>query len=366
MIKFLDLHKVNSRFENEFKQKFQQFLNAGHYVLGAELEHFEKRFAAYCGTRYALGVGNGLEALVLIFKSYVALGILKKGDEVLVPANTYIASILAIIHADLIPILVEPSLVTYNLDPEELAKHQTSKTKAILAVHLYGQLANMKAISIYAKVNKLLVIEDAAQAHGATDSFGKRAGNLSGAAAFSFYPSKNLGALGDAGAITSNDKKLIEMVGLLRNYGSKEKYKHETIGFNSRMDTLQAAFLNIKLDALDADNQRRQQIGNTYLSKVKNKKITLPFYDGTSNHVFHVFVVLVENRKEFVKCLEQNGVETLIHYPIPPHQQNALQHLNTLSFPITETIHKNCVSLPMSPVMTDTEVLKVIQILNTY
>jgi dTDP-4-amino-4,6-dideoxygalactose transaminase len=365
MIKFLDLQKINKPYEKAFHEKFQNFLAKGWYILGDEVKVFEANFANYCGTKHCIGVGNGLDALVLIFKAYIQLGKIQKGDEIIVPANTYIASILAILEADLIPVLVEPILETYNLDPTKIQEKITSKTRAILAVHLYGQLADMDFINEIASQNALLVIEDAAQAHGAILG-NKKAGNLSDAAGFSFYPGKNLGALGDAGAITTNDEKLAKMLFSLRNYGSEKKYVNDFIGVNSRLDEIQAAFLNVKLPNLDKENAVRKQIATRYLSQIKNDKITLPFYDNSDNHVFHVFVILTENREELQAFLLANNIQTLIHYPIPPHKQKALRILENLSFPITEKIHNEVLSLPISPAMTNDEVDFVIEILNKY
>jgi dTDP-4-amino-4,6-dideoxygalactose transaminase len=366
MIKFLDVQAINARFENEFQEKFKEFLNSGQYILGQEVEVFESNYANYCGTSHCIGTSNGLDALILIFKAYIQLGVLKTGDEVLVPANTYIASILSVIHSGLTPIFVEPSTKTFNISPEEIKKQITSKTRAVLVVHLYGQLADMERINAIAKMNKLLVIEDAAQAHGAIDNEGLIAGNLADAGAFSFYPSKNFGALGDAGAVTTNNAELANAVRELRNYGSKEKYVNSSLGYNNRMDTIQAAFLNIKLPILDNDNNRRREIAGRYLSEIHNKKIKLPFYDESKNHVFHVFVILVDNRSEFIKYLKRHDIETLIHYPIPSHKQEALTSFNHLSLPVTEYIHENIVSIPISPVITDIQVDQIINLINTY
>ncbi len=365
MIKFLDLHKVNKRFEASYLSKFQTFLDSGYYILGQEVSNFEENYANYCGTKFCVGTSNGLDALILIFKAFIELGVLKADDEVIVPANTYVASILSIIHSGLQPILVEPDEKTFNLNPSEIEKHLTPKTKAILAVHLYGQLADMDSINSIADAHNLIVVEDAAQAHGAIDC-NKRAGNLSDAAAFSFYPSKNLGALGDAGAVTSNNEELIDAIKRLRNYGSSKKYVNDIKGYNNRLDELQAAFLNIKLKALDSDNNKRRDIANRYLLEIKNETITLPFYNGSKNHVFHVFAVLVDDREAFIKYLKEQSIETLLHYPIPPHKQQALKEFSNLSFPITEKIHQNIVSLPISPVMEDFEITQVIKALNRY
>ncbi|MBF6640100.1 DegT/DnrJ/EryC1/StrS family aminotransferase [Flavobacterium sp. J49] len=374
MIKFLDLHKINLPYQAAFHEKMQQVLDKGWFILGDEVKTFERDFAHYCGTKYCIGVGNGLDAMVLIFKAYIELGKLQKGDEVIVPANTYIASILAVLQADLVPVLVEPKLETYNLNPDLIAEKITSKTKAILAVHLYGQLAEMDKINAIAKQHNLLVIEDSAQAHGATMNCElqitnyelRKAGNLSNASAFSFYPGKNLGSLGDAGAITTNDDALAKVLFALRNYGSEQKYYNEFIGVNSRLDELQAAFLTVKLPHLDKENEARKSIVKRYLTEIKNDKITLPYWDGSNNHVFHLFVIRTENRQALQDYLKQNNIETLIHYPVPPHKQKALSQWNSSSFPITEKIHQEVLSLPLSPVMTVEEVGYVIQILNQY
>lgn len=365
MIKFLDLYKINQPYEALFEEKLKTFLDKGWYILGNEVETFEQNFAHYCGTKFCIGVGNGLDALTLIFKGYIELGKLQKGDEIIVPANTYIASILAILQADLIPVLVEPDEKTFNLNSVLIAEKITPKTKAILVVHLYGQLAEMKQINWIAKENNLLVVEDAAQAHGAKLE-NKSAGNFGNAAGFSFYPSKNLGALGDGGAITTNDSDLAEILFSLRNYGSEVKYHNDFIGVNSRLDELQAAFLNVKLPHLDTENQRRRSIVKRYLAEIKNKKIGLPSYDGSQNHVFHLFVISTQNRDELQKYLTENNIQTQIHYPIPPHKQKALPQFNHLSFPITEKMQDEVLSLPMSPVMTDDEVDFVINVVNQF
>ncbi|MFD2552450.1 DegT/DnrJ/EryC1/StrS family aminotransferase [Bizionia sediminis] len=366
MIKFLDLSAVNARYEAAFQRKFQEFLRQGQYILGNEVSDFENDFAAYCGSKHAIGVSNGLDALILILKAYITLGKLEPEDEVIVPANTYIASVLAIIHANLKPVFVEPDIKTYNLSAAEIEKHLSPKTKAILVVHLYGQLAPMQSINTLAHKNNLLIIEDAAQAHGATNSLGNRAGNLGHAAAFSFYPGKNLGALGDAGAVTTNNMAVAQTIRTLRNYGSDKKYVNRLLGVNNRLDALQAAFLNIKLADLDADNAIRRQIAMRYLSEIKNSKIVLPYYNNTANHVFHLFVLRVENRAEFINYLQENGVETGIHYPIAPHKQDALKSYAHVHLPITEMLHTQVVSLPISPVLTQAEVTKVISLVNNY
>ncbi len=388
MIKFLDLQKINLAYQEQFQAKMKLVLDKGWFILGDEVKEFETNFANYCGTKHCIGVGNGLDALVLIFKAYIQLGKLKKGDEVIVPANTYIASILAILQADLVPVLVEPRLETYNLNPDLIEEKITIKTKAILPVHLYGQLCEMDKINAIASKFNLIVIEDAAQAQGAKESiqssvfsdqskFAKinnsqlethnsQHATHNSVSAFSFYPGKNLGALGDAGAITTNDDALAVVLFSLRNYGSQKKYYNEYVGINSRLDEIQAAFLNVKLPFLDADNEARRRIAKRYLSEIKNDKIVLPTWDLSSNHVFHLFVIRTQNRQELQYYLLQNNIETVIHYPIPPHKQKAFKDWNDLTFPITEKIHNEVLSLPISPVLSDDEVGFVIEILNGY
>lgn len=359
MIKFLDLHKVNLPYQAAFQEKMQQLLDKGWFVLGDEVQTFEQQFARYTQSKYCIGVGNGLDAMVLIFKAYIELGLLQKGDEIIVPANTYIASILAVLQADLTPVLVEPDVETFNLNPNEIEAKITAKTKGILVVHLYGQLADMEAIATIGSQHNLLIIEDAAQAHG-LPFLGSHA------RAFSFYPGKNLGALGDAGCITTDDSGLAKVLFALRNYGSEQKYYNEYLGVNSRLDELQAAFLNVKLPHLDKENAVRKSIAKRYLTEIQNPKIHLPKCDDFQKHVFHLFVIRTANRTELQEYLKQNGVETLIHYPVPPHQQKALSAWQSLSLPITEAIHREVLSLPMSPVLTATEVDYIIQTLNCY
>ena len=370
MIKFLDLQKINHQYQEQFQQKMKLVSDKGWFILGDEVKTFESNFANYCGTKHCIGVGNGLDALVLIFKAYIQLGKLQKSDEVIVPSNTYIASILAILQADLVPVLVEPKLETYNINPNLIAAKITSKTKAILPVHLYGQLAEMEAINSIAKQYNLLVIEDSAQAHGAISNLKSQIKNQQSCAAYSFYPGKNLGALGDAGAITTNDDALAKVIFAMRNYGSEQKYHNEYIGVNSRLDELQAAFLNVKLPNLDKENKIRQSIAKRYLAEIKNEKIILPTWDLSGNHVFHLFVVRTSERDRLQSYLKQNNIETLIHYPLAPHKQKAFatetSGWSSLSYPITEKIHQEVVSLPISPVMTNEEVDYIIKILNLY
>ena len=381
MIKFLDLHKINNRYRDEFQNAFKKSLDDAHFILGENVSKFENEFAQYCGTNYCVGTANGLDALTLILKGYIQLGKLKKGDKIIVPANTFIATILSVIHAGLEPVLVEPDSETYNLSASKVEEQITDDVKAIVMVHLYGQLADVSGLWKLAEKHNLLLIEDAAQAHGAELSSNNqaqnskfnsqnsnifKAGNLSHAAAFSFYPSKNLGALGDGGAITTNDLELVNVLRQLHNYGSNEKYKNEIIGYNSRLDDLQAAFLSVKLKQLDEDNQRRREIATRYLNNIVNKKIELPFYDGSKNHVFYAFVVEVDDRDHFTKFLSDRGIEWLVHYPIPPHRQKALLHFSTLNLPLTEKIHKRILSLPISPIMSNEDVRFVVSTLNTY
>jgi dTDP-4-amino-4,6-dideoxygalactose transaminase len=365
MIPFLNLTKINQPFEAAFHEKMKQFFEAGWYVLGKEVSAFEAGFAPYCGTKYCIGVGNGLDALVLIFKGYIELGMLQKGDEVLVPANTYIASILAVLQADLVPVLIEPKLEAYTIDPHAIEAKITTKTKAIMPVHLYGQLCEMTTINEIAKKHHLLIVEDAAQAHGAEWN-GTKAGNFGNAAGFSFYPGKNLGALGDAGAITTNDAALAEVLFSLRNYGSKVKYENDRIGVNSRLDELQAAFLNLKLPHLEAENEFRRRLAKRYLLEINNEKIILPQWDGTENHVFHLFVVRTQNRSALQEYLKSQGIETMIHYPIPPHKQKALFNWNNLSFPITAKIHDEVLSIPLNSSLSEDEIQHIIATLNRY
>ncbi|WP_299103008.1 DegT/DnrJ/EryC1/StrS aminotransferase family protein [uncultured Winogradskyella sp.] len=364
MIKFLDLNKINNRFRSEFEVSFSKSLDDAHFILGKNVINFENEFASYCGAQFCVGTANGLDALTLILKGYIQLGKLQKGDKVIVPANTFIATILSVLHADLVPVLVEPNPDSYNITIDSI-KESKADAKAIIMVHLYGQLCDVEDILEFAETNDLLLIEDAAQAHGAECKLGM-AGNVSHAAAFSFYPSKNLGALGDGGAITTNNEELAKVIRHLRNYGSSEKYTNEILGYNSRLDDMQAAFLSIKLGELNADNKRRREIAKVYLSEINNPKIKLPFYNGTKNHVFYAFVVEVDDRNDFTEYLDNHNIEWLIHYPIPPHKQEALSAFSNLEFPVTENIHKKIISLPISPVLENNEVQKVVEILNSY
>ena len=364
-IKFLDLLKINQQYETEIKKSINEIFDSGWYILGSKVREFEKEFSDYCGTKHCVGVANGLDALILILRGYIELGVLKKGDEVIVPANTYIATILSIIENDLIPVLVEPNPLSYNVEAENISKAITTKTKAVLVVHLYGQACDMQEIVSLCKSENLKLIEDSAQSHGALYQ-GKRAGNLGDASAFSFYPGKNLGALGDGGAITSNDDDLIDIVTSLRNYGSKVKYVNDVVGINSRLDEIQAPILSIKLKHLDKENEARRRIAEYYLENINSEVINLPTYKSRESHVWHVFVIRCKYRDELQKYLLDNGVQTVIHYPIPPHKQVALKELNNLSFPITEQIHDEVLSLPISPVLSIEEAAKVVDIINEF
>lgn len=364
-IPFLDLGGVNARDRAALIDAFTRVLDSGWYVLGKEVEAFEREYAAYCGTRHCVGVGNGLEALVLILRAWLELGMLKTGDEVIVPANTYIATILAITENGLTPVLVEPDLATCNLDPARIEPHLGPRARAILPVHLYGQTADMSAINAMARKHGLKVIEDCAQAHGARHA-GVRAGALGDAAGHSFFPSKNFGALGDAGAVTTNDDALAEVLRALRNYGSHRKYENSYQGVNSRLDELQAALLRVKLGRVDADNQRRRDIAGRYLREIRHPQITLPVIGAHNEPVWHVFVVRAAARDALQAHLQQQNIGTLIHYPIPPHQQQAYREWNTRSYPITEKIHREVLSLPISPVMGEAEVDAVVAACNTW
>ncbi|MEP2937006.1 MAG: DegT/DnrJ/EryC1/StrS family aminotransferase [Gilvibacter sp.] len=366
MIKFLDLHKVNARFKADLDKAYEAFLDSGYYILGTRYETFCKEFARFTGVDYCIGVGNGLDALRLILEGYKTLGKLTTGDEVLISSNTFIATILAVKQAGLTPVLVEAEDKTFSFDLPQLEAAITTKTRAIMPVHLYGQIAPMDAIIALAQKHDLLVIEDAAQAHGAVAANGKKAGNIGHAAGFSFYPTKNLGAMGDGGAVTTNDSALAKTVSMLANYGSRSKYVNELPGFNSRLDELQAAFLSVKLKSLDTDNTQRRVIAKRYLSEIANTKIRLPYYSGGKDHVFHLFVVRVDDRSKFESYLQENQIGSLVHYAIPPHKQTALGEFKDNSFPVCEAIHNTVVSIPMSPVMTAAEVTQVIKVLNDY
>lgn len=361
MIPFLPLDKINNRFRDEIDARIKAILDKGWYLQGEENECFCRDFAAYCGTKYALGVANGLDALNLILRAY-GFG---PGDEIIVPANTYIATILAISENGCTPVLVEPDLNTYNIAPDLIEAAITPRTRAIMVVHLYGQAVQMEKVWDIARRHGLKVIEDAAQAHGAYYQ-GKRVGNLGDVAAFSFYPGKNLGCMGDGGGITTNDDELYAKVKAIANYGSDRKYHHIYKGVNSRLDEIQAAVLDVKLAHLDTDNARRREIAAYYRRAIKNPRVVLPQTYDEDAAVWHVFAVRTEHRDEFQKYLAENGVQTIIHYPTPPHKQEAYAEWNSLSYPITEKIHDEIISLPISPAMTDEEAAYVSDVVNRY
>ena len=365
-VPFLDLKAINRRQREQLLEAAARVIDSGWYIHGAEHEGFEREFASYCGVSHCLGLANGLDALTLVLRAWKEMGVLREGDEVLVPANTYIASILAITENHLVPVLVEPRESTYNLDPDRLAVACTARTRAILVVHLYGQAAEMAAIMKFAGSRGLKVLEDAAQAHGAMHQ-GRKVGAWGDAAGFSFYPGKNLGALGDAGAVTTNDTALADVLRALRNYGSHKKYHNLYKGPNSRLDELQAALLRVKLPSLCADNQRRRQVAQHYLRGIRHPLVVLPAAppDGEA-HVWHVFPVRVSQRERFQQHLVESRVQSLVHYPIPPHRQAAYPELQHLSLPVTEAIHREIVSLPISPVMSDAEANQVVQAVNSW
>lgn len=365
MIKFLDLQRLNAQYEQELKEAAIRVINSGWYLMGKELETFENKYAAFCGTKHCLGVANGLDALRLIFKAYIEMGVMKKGDEVIVPSNTYIASVLAISDNDLIPVFVEPNIDTYNLDSTLLEQAITKKTKAILTVHLYGQLSVDEQMLTFCKKYNLKLIEDAAQSHGASWK-DKKSGAIGDAAGHSFYPGKNLGALGDAGAVTTNDKELTEVIYALRNYGSHVRYENKYQGLNSRLDEIQAAFLSVKLNYIEQDIAARRSVANYYLENIKNPKIILPKFFNKEQHVWHLFVVRISNRDKFQQYLTANGIQTLIHYPIPAHKQEAYAMFNDLSFTMTEKIHQEVLSIPLSSVITCEEQEAIVRVLNKY
>lgn len=365
MIPFLDLQKVNGQYIDELKSAVERVIDSGWYILGEEVKCFEREFGEYCGSAHCVGVANGLDALCLIFRAYKELGKLQNGDEVIVPANTYIASILAISETGLVPVLVEPDENTFNLDPRLIETHITPKTKAILTVHLYGQVTGIDVLKAVCERHELLLIEDSAQAHGAWYQ-GVRSGALGDAAGFSFYPGKNLGALGDGGAVTTSDAELADVIRTLRNYGSKQKYVNDYKGVNSRLDEMQAAILRVKLRYLDNEINIRRHVASLYLEGISNKNIKMPNFQDSDAHVWHLFVIQLCERDRLHDYLMVNGVQTLVHYPIPPHRQVAYNELSAKYLPITEAIHKKVLSLPISPVLSEEEVHTVIDLINKF
>lgn len=365
MVPFLDFKDLNVQYRKELLKVIAQFIDSGQYILGDKVRSFEKEFSVYCGVKETIGTGNGLDALTLIIRAYKELGIFQIGDEVIVPANTYIASILAVTENRLKPVLAEPNLATYNIDAKKIDKYISKKTKAILVTHLYGQIGYSEEIKRIAKKYNLKIIEDCAQAHGAIYR-GKKAGSIGDAAGFSFYPSKPLGALGDAGAVTTNDKKLAEMIRALRNYGSRKKYYNEYQGINSRLDELQAVVLSVKLKHLDRDNNIRRKIAQRYIREIQNSKLILPHEESEGLHVWHLFVVRTKNRDRFSKHLTKHGIGSVIHYPVPPHKQKAYTEWKDLSYPICEEIHQTVISLPLYQTMKEKDIREVINACNAY
>lgn len=364
-VPFLDLKEVHARYADELKAAAARVIDSGRYVLGEELDAFEREFATYCGMRHAVGVGSGLDALALILRGYLGLGALAEGDEVIVPGNTFIASFLAISGNRLVPVPVEPDPATFNLDPACVAAAIGPRTRAIMAVHLYGQLADMPALAALAKRHGLLLIEDAAQAHGAT-SGGRKAGAFGDAAAFSFFPAKNLGALGDGGAVVTCDARLAERVAALRNYGSDTKYHHLFQGINSRLDEIQAALLRVKLRHLDDDLARRRRVAQRYREGIRHPQILLPEVACEERHAWHLFVVRCHRRDALKQHLQAQGVQSQVHYPVPPHCQPAYAELCELRLPLTERLHREVLSLPLGPSLGDVAVERVIEACNAF
>ena len=366
MIKFLDLQKINLTHQKEIEERLLHTFRSGWYLLGNEVKAFEDNLAKYIGVNHAIGVANGLDALRLILRAYIELGIMKRGDEIIVPANTYIASVLAISDNGLVPVFVEPDINTYNIDISKIEEKLNEKTRGILIVHLYGRVIFSEQLSDLASKNNLKIIEDNAQSIGAKWK-DKEAGSLGDAAGFSFYPGKNLGALGDAGAVTTNDETLAKTIRALANYGSNQKYINIYQGLNSRLDEIHAAVLDVKLKYIDQENDIRKNIAKKYITSIKNSKIHLPeMPENEEEHVWHLFVIRTSDRDKIQNYLADNGIQTLIHYPIPPHKQKAYTIYNHLSFPITEQIHEEVLSLPISPVMKDEEVEHIIKVLNNF
>jgi dTDP-4-amino-4,6-dideoxygalactose transaminase len=359
MVEYENLRKANEPFFNDLKQKFAEMLESGWYILGKNVQTFEEHFAKYIGTKKAIGVASGLDALILALRAYD----FDEGDEVIVPSNTYIATILAIINNGLKPILVEPDIQTYNIDPAKIESVITSKTKAIIIVHLYGLPADMNPIMAIAKQHNLVIIEDCAQAHGA-HYFGKNVGSF-GVGAFSFYPTKNLGALGDGGAVCTNDELVFEKIMKLRNYGSSVKYYNDLIGFNSRLDEIQAGFLDVKLPFLDTMNTHKKRLAQIYM-KGLNDHVIKPIQKEGFENVYHIFPIRHKERDRLKEFLLLNGVKTEIHYPVPPHRQNAMQGILPGEYPIADEIHQTILSLPISVFHTEETINKIVEIVNNF
>lgn len=366
MIPFFNISSENRHLAHDYINELEAFIKKGQFILGESVTLFEKQFSEFCGTSHCVGTSNGLDALRLIFEGYKSLGILKEGDQVLVPAHTYIASILAVIQSGLKPVFVEPKTTSFGMDPVKASTYCTSKTKACLVVHLYGELVDTVAFQHLAKSEGLLLIEDAAQAHGAISETGGKAGSIGDAAAFSFYPTKNIGALGDAGAVTTDNEALAQIIRRLQNYGSSQKNKHELLGFNMRLDALQSRFLSLKLQHYPKAMSQRISIARQYTKHIKNVKIVLPKIPDDQSHVFHLFVVRVNDRDAFINHLANNKIGYLIHYPTPPHKQEALKEYNHLQLPLTEAYHREVVSIPLYPSLSDEDVNQIIRVLNSF
>jgi len=364
-VPFLSARDVNARYADELKAAAARVIDSGWYILGEEVVAFEQEFAAYCGVRHAVGVGNGLDALSLILRGYRQLGMLCEGDEVIVPGNTFIASFLAITENRLVPVPVEPDPATFNLDPARVKDAVGPRTRAIMAVHLYGQLADVAALSAVATEQGLLLIEDAAQAHGASAA-GRKAGAWGDAAGFSFFPTKNLGALGDGGAVVTDDDALAKCIAALRNYGSEVKYRHAYQGINSRLDEMQAAMLRVKLKHLDEDIACRRNVARSYLSAVRHPDILLPAVVDEERHAWHLFVVRSDRRDALQRHLHELGVQSQIHYPVPPHLQPAYPMLHDVHLPLTERLHREVLSLPMGPTLDEQAMVRVIDACNAF
>lgn len=361
MIKFLDLKKINERYREEIDLRIKGVLDSGWYILGGECKAFEENFARYIGVKHCIGCANGLDALNLILRGYD----FKPNDEIIVPANTYIATILAISENNLTPVLIEPDIKTYNIDPDKIEAVITPKTRAIMVVHLYGQAVCMDKIYELAKKYDLKIIEDSAQAHG-SEYKGTKCGALGDASGFSFYPGKNLGAMGDGGCVTTNNDELAARIRAIANYGSDYKYHHIFKGVNSRLDEIQAGVLDVKLKYLNSDNARRREISKYFRENIKNPEIILPETYDEKAHVWHVFAVRTKNRAKFQNYLEENEIQTNIHYPTPPHKQGAYKEWAARNYPVTEKIHNEIISIPMSPVLEDFEVEKIVEVINGY
>jgi len=367
MIPFLDLKSFHKPYQNEIIESISEVVKSGWYILGEKVEAFENEFSTYCKTSETVGTANGLDALTLIFRAYKEMGVMKDGDEVLVPSNTYIASILSITENNLKPILVEPTIDSFNINEDLIEEKITNNTKAIMIVHLYGQVAFTSKISAIAKKYNIKLIEDSAQAHGA-ELNNIKVGNFGDASAFSFYPSKNLGGLGDGGAVTTNDLNLASTIKALRNYGSQTKYKNKYKGINSRLDEIQAAILLVKLKYLDRDNNRRIKIANCYKKNINNKKLTIPnkTHSELLSHVYHLFVLMVDDRESLQNYLSNNKIGTDIHYPIAPNNQSAFLELSDTSYPISEKIHKKIISIPAGLHLSKNDIQYIIDVLNKY